>query len=75
MLADYTVEFFRVPLFGTWTYRITAPDGRTLRPFPAFGFMERDAAERAALRQMKLDADRETMTAGELLAKLDRADG
>lgn len=71
-LSGYTVEFFQVPLFGTWSWRITT-DNRMLGPTLTITFADREKAESAALRRMEQDAARESMTGPELAAKRRRA--
>lgn len=70
-LSGYSVEFFRVPMFGSWSYAVTTPDNRTLRPL--FGiFSVKSSAEIAALRSIELDANRSSMNGAELAAKVRR---
>ena len=66
VLADYDIHFFRIPLFGSWSWRITTPDGRTLGPVLTIGWADRSNAEEAALRRCELDSGRESVTASEL---------
>lgn len=69
-LNGYTIEFFKVVLFGCWSWRITTPDDRELAPLLTVGWADRGAAERAALRRCEVDAARVSVTALELRAKL-----
>jgi hypothetical protein len=64
-VADYKVTFSKLPIFGTWTWRVQTPDGRTLVPY--FGlFVEKETAERDALRRIETDLATEH-TSGEAL--------
>lgn len=76
-LDGYTIAFFKVMLFNTWSWRITTPDGRILGPSLGIGWAERARAEQEALKCCEQDASRDelTLTAVELRTKLGRADG
>lgn len=67
---QYSVRFFRVVLFNVWSWRIDTPDGRELSPLLTFGWVDRTAAEEAALRRIEQDQDRDVLTAIELRARL-----
>lgn len=73
-LSGYTIEFFRVLLFGTWSWRITTPDDRVLGPVLTPGWADRGTAERAALRRIEQDAARDELDGDELRRRVSESD-
>jgi hypothetical protein len=68
-LKDYKIEFYRVPLFGWWSFKITTPDKRELLPLFS-GYVDRTKAEEAALRRIEIDMSRSSVNGEELAQKV-----
>lgn len=66
--ADYHVSFRQNKMFNSWSYVVTTPDGRKLYPLMGL-FVAKEAAERDALRAIRVDRKTYEMTGAELARK------
>ena len=69
-LSGYSVEFFKVELFNTWSYRITTPTGQTFGPLLAVTFSSKEKAEKNALHRIENHQRKYRLTGEELKNKI-----
>jgi hypothetical protein len=72
-LSGYKVEFFRVPLFDTWSWRATAPNGEVVGPLLSLGgWAHKECAEENAVRRLRQHASRHIISGLDLEERVEQ---